>query len=214
MDTGTDHDALPVSAESPLTINPDGWLQASSPDSSCPISIRHVVSPNFNPRPEQAIVRLIVLHNISLPPGQFGGGYIEQFFQNQLDANAHPYFQTIHELKVSAHVLILRTGEIIQFVSCHDRAWHAGRSSYLGVPECNDYSVGIELEGTDDQPFTDEQYAAVIAVILGIQQAYPHTRQHLAGHADIAPGRKTDPGQHLDWQRIRRAIASYYADAS
>ena len=209
MDTGTDHDALPVSAESPLTINPDGWLQASSPDSSCPISIRHVVSPNFNPRPEQASVRLIVLHNISLPPAQFGGGYIEQFFQNRLDANAHPYFQTIHELKVSAHVLILRTGEIIQLVSFNDRAWHAGRSSYLGVPECNDYSVGIELEGTDDQPFTDEQYAAVITAILSIQQAYPHTRQHLAGHSDIAPGRKTDPGPHLDWQRIRHALAEH-----
>lgn len=193
-------------------INADGWLQPYRPDSNCPLSIRHLASANFDSRPEQAVVRLIVLHNISLPPGQFGGGYIEQFFQNRLDPGAHPYFQTIHRLKVSAHLLILRSGQTIQFVSFNARAWHAGRSSYLGVPECNDYSVGIELEGSDDQPFTTAQYTAVITAIRRIQQAYPHTRRHLAGHSDIAPGRKTDPGQYLDWQRIRRALADSYAE--
>lgn len=164
-------------------------------------------TPNFNQRPDSASIRLIVLHNISLPPAQFGGGYIEQFFLNQLDASIHPYFQTIAGLKVSAHLLILRTGEVIQFVSFDERAWHAGRSSYLAVPECNDYSIGIELEGTDDSAFTEAQYHAVIEAIFAIQQAYPHTRHHLAGHSDIAPGRKTDPGLHLDWQRIRKSLA-------
>ncbi|XID76124.1 1,6-anhydro-N-acetylmuramyl-L-alanine amidase AmpD [Alkanindiges sp. WGS2144] len=172
------------------------------------VSIRHVPSPNFNQRPADTLVRLIVLHNISLPPGQFAGNYIEQFFQNQLDPAVHPYFQTIAELKVSAHVLILRSGEVIQFVSFDDRAWHAGRSSYLGVPECNDYSIGIELEGTDDLPFTAAQYQALIPTLRSIQQAYPRTRYHLAGHSDIAPGRKTDPGDHLDWQTIRRYLVS------
>jgi AmpD protein len=171
---------------------------------------RQCPSPNFNQRPDGVVPRLIVLHNISLPPSQFGGGYIEQFFQNHLDSNLHPYFKTIEGLKVSAHVLILRTGEMIQFVSFNDRAWHAGRSSYLGVPECNDYSIGIELEGTDDQPFTSQQYDVLIPTILSIQQAYPHTRYHLTGHSDIAPGRKTDPGDYLDWQRIRSGLHQHY----
>ena len=183
----------------------DGWLQSDS------TTLRQLRSPNFNARPQSAGIRLIVLHNISLPPAQFGGGYIEQFFQNQLDRHAHPYFQTIADLKVSTHLLILRTGEIIQLVSFDDRAWHAGRSSYLGVEECNDYSIGIELEGTDDVPFTQAQYQALFQSIISIQQAYPATRQHLAGHSDIAPGRKTDPGEHLDWQRIRHGLAEFYA---
>jgi AmpD protein len=193
-----------------MIIHADGWLHPSSPESTYPV--KYVVSPNFNPRPANTTARLIVLHNISLPPGQFGGGYIEQFFQNRLEPDAHPYFQTIADLKVSAHLVILRTGDIIQLVSFDQRAWHAGRSSYLGVPECNDYSIGIELEGTDDQPFTDAQYQATIQAIICIGQAYPQTRRHLAGHSDIAPGRKTDPGKYLDWQRIRDALADYYAE--
>ena len=178
----------------------DGILQGAT----------QIASPNFNARPVDTEIQLIVIHNISLPPSQFGGGYIQQFFQNKLDHSVHPYFQTIADLKVSTHLLILRTGEIIQIVSFDDRAWHAGRSRYLGVPECNDYSIGIELEGTDDLPFTDAQYDAVIQAIFSIQQAYPHTRQHIAGHSDIAPGRKTDPGEHLDWQRIRQSLAAAY----
>lgn len=199
--------ALPHVLPVPWPVQ-SGWLQA---DAS---RVRQLVSPNFNPRPDTTDVRLIVLHNISLPPAQFGGGYIEQFFQNQLDHSFHPYFQTITGLKVSTHLLILRTGEIVQLVSFNDRAWHAGRSSYLGEPECNDYSIGIELEGTDDLPFTDAQYQAAIQAIFSIQHAYPRTRRHLAGHSDIAPGRKTDPGQYLDWQRIRQALALAYAQST
>lgn len=175
-----------------------GWLQG----------VRHIPSPNYNQRPASTSPRLIVLHNISLPPAQFGGGHIEAFFQNTLDSSLHPYFATIKDLKVSAHLLVLRTGEIIQFVSFDERAWHAGRSSYLGSTECNDYSIGIELEGTDEQPFSEQQYNALNQVLFSIQQHYPHTRYHLTGHSDIAPGRKTDPGPHLDWQRIRKALAA------
>lgn len=187
-----------------------GWLS----------SARRVVSPNYNHRPEGAPVRLIVLHNISLPPafssqdfepsaksGIFSSSrYIEDFFQNTLDSSLHPYFDIIKDMKVSAHLLIARSGEVIQFVSFDDRAWHAGRSHYLCVPECNDYSIGIELEGADDVSFTDAQYAALAGVIPVIQQAYPETQNHLAGHSDIAPGRKTDPGEHLDWMRIRASL--------
>ncbi len=187
-----------------------GWLS----------NARRVISPNYNNRPEGAHVRLIVLHNISLPPafsaqdfepsamgGIFSSArYVEDFFQNKLDSTLHPYFDIIKDMKVSAHLLISRSGEVIQFVSFDERAWHAGRSSYLAVPECNDYSIGIELEGADDVPFTDAQYAALAAVIPVIQQAYPETQNHLAGHSDIAPGRKTDPGVHLDWMRIRASL--------
>jgi AmpD protein len=187
-----------------------GWLS----------SARHVISPNYNKRPEGAHARLIVLHNISLPPafsvhdfepsalGDISSHtrYVEDFFQNKLDPILHPYFDIIKDMKVSAHLLISRSGEVIQFVSFDERAWHAGRSSYLGVPECNDYSIGIELEGADDVPFTDAQYEALAVVIPIIQQAYPETQNHLAGHSDIAPGRKTDPGVHLDWMRVRASL--------
>lgn len=167
---------------------------------------RQIASPNFNQRPEQSDIQLIVIHNISLPPSQFGGGYIEQFFQNQLDWSVHPYFQTIQGMQVSAHVLILRTGEVIQFVNFNDRAWHAGRSSYMGLPECNDYSIGIELEGSDDLPFEAVQYHALVKVIIALQAAYPKIQQHIAGHSDIASGRKTDPGDYFDWKRFRQML--------
>ncbi|WP_287909510.1 1,6-anhydro-N-acetylmuramyl-L-alanine amidase AmpD [Acinetobacter sp.] len=167
---------------------------------------RQVPSPNYNQRPENTEIQLIVVHNISLPPSQFGGGYIEQFFQNQLDWSLHPYFQTIQGMQVSAHLLILRTGEIIQFVNFNDRAWHAGRSSYLGKVECNDYSIGIELEGSDDLDFEEVQYQQLVDVVMTLQQAYPKTDHHLAGHSDVAPGRKTDPGAHFQWQRFREDL--------
>lgn len=187
-----------------------GWLS----------NARRVISPNYNHRPEGAPVRLIVLHNISLPPafssqdfepsasGEIfsNARYVEDFFQNKLDSSLHPYFDIIKEMKVSAHLLISRRGEVIQFVSFDERAWHAGRSSYLGVPECNDYSIGIELEGADDVPFTDAQYAALAEVIPVIQRTYPETLNHLAGHSDIAPGRKTDPGVYLNWMRVRSSL--------
>ena len=173
----------------------------------CMQDVRQIASPNFNQRPLDTDIRLVVIHNISLPPSQFGGGYIEQFFQNRLDHNVHPYFQTIKGMEVSAHLLILRTGEVIQFVNFDDRAWHAGRSTYLNQIECNDYSIGIELEGSDDQPFEDVQYAVLSEIILAIEHAYPNTRQHLAGHSDIAPGRKTDPGPFFIWQKLRQLIS-------
>lgn len=168
--------------------------------------VQQLPSPNFNQRPANTSIQLVVIHNISLPPSQFGGGYIQQFFQNQLDWNAHPYFQTIEGMQVSAHLLILRTGEVIQFVNFNDRAWHAGRSSYLGVPECNDYSIGIELEGSDDLPFEAEQYQVLAQVVSALQRAYPKIQQHIAGHSDIAPQRKTDPGEHFHWADFRELL--------
>lgn len=167
------------------------------------IGARQVPSPNYNERPQGTEIQLLVIHNISLPPSQFGGGYIEKFFQNQLDWNEHPYFKTIEGMQVSAHVLILRTGEVLQFVNFNDRAWHAGRSSYLGKAECNDYSIGIELEGSDDQPFSDLQYQALSQVTHALRQAYPKISSHIAGHSDIAPQRKTDPGPYFQWQKFR-----------
>lgn len=170
------------------------------------LGARSMRSANFNQRPEGTEIQLIVIHNISLPPSQFGGGYIEQFFQNQLDWEAHPYFKTIEGMQVSAHLLILRTGEVLQFVNFEDRAWHAGRSSYLGKKECNDYSIGIELEGCDDQDFEEQQYQSLAEVVAVLQSVYPKTKQHLAGHSDIAPGRKTDPGLHFNWAHFREQL--------
>lgn len=163
-------------------------------------------SPNFNQRPANSEICLVVIHNISLPPSQFGGGYIQQFFQNQLDWSIHPYFQSIKGMEVSAHLLILRTGEVIQFVNFNDRAWHAGRSSYLGKVECNDYSIGIELEGSDDLPFEEIQYQVLADVVSVLQQHYPKIQHHIAGHSDIAPVRKTDPGEHFNWLLFRQYL--------
>ena len=175
----------------------DGILQGAT----------QIASPNFNARPIDAEIQLIVIHNISLPPSQFGGGYIQQFFQNKLDWSIHPYFQTIEGMQVSAHLLILRTGEVIQFVNFNDRSWHAGRSSYLAQKECNDYSIGIELEGSDDLPFEPEQYQSLVDVVKILRQAYPKIQNHIAGHSDIAPKRKTDPGLYFDWQLFRQLLS-------
>lgn len=182
-------------------------LQTLQLENGCLIGARQIVSPNFNARPEGTEIQLIVIHNISLPPAQFGGGYIEQFFLNQLDWSKHPYFQTIEGMQVSSHLLILRTGEILQFVNFNDRAWHAGRSSYLAKVECNDYSIGIELEGSDDTNFEEIQYQVLTDVVVLLQQHYIKTERHVAGHSDIAPGRKTDPGPHFDWVRFRTLLA-------
>ena len=171
-------------------ISNDGWLLTAS---KC-----H--SPNYNQRPEGQVVNLLVIHNISLPPGDFGSGCIKAFFCNQLDASLHPYFETIARLQVSAHLLIERTGKITQFVSFDERAWHAGVSSFHGIENCNDYSIGIELEGCDDIAYTDAQYDALAQVTLGLIQRYPAiTRERIVGHSQVAPGRKTDPGKSFDW---------------
>ncbi|MEN7528439.1 1,6-anhydro-N-acetylmuramyl-L-alanine amidase AmpD [Cupriavidus sp. 2SB] len=168
----------------------DGWVPAA----------RRVPSPNFDARPDGMPVDVVVIHNISLPPGQFGTGDIEAFFQNRLDASRHPFFQTIRDVRVSAHFLISREGELVQFVACTQRAWHAGQSEYCGRQRCNDFSIGIEIEGTDDVPFTPAQYTTAAALVAALRTAYPI--QGVAGHSDVAPGRKTDPGPCFDWARF------------
>ena len=148
-----------------------------------------------------------MIHNISLPPDEFGGPWIEDLFLNRLDPNAHPYFAGIAGLTVSAHLLIRRDGELVQFVPLDRRAWHAGASCFLGQEKCNDYSIGIELEGSDHQPYTDAQYDTLVTVTRQIMARYPGIGlQRIAGHSDIAPERKTDPGPHFDWARYRAAL--------
>lgn len=163
---------------------------------------RYSPSPNSDERPEGAVVNLIVIHAISLPPGKFGGDAIERLFMNRLDPAEHPYYRDIHAdtLRVSAHFLIRRDGSVIQFVPCDRRAWHAGQSNWQGRERCNDFSVGIELEGCDDLAFEDAQYEALAYMIRVLRQRYPDAA--VAGHADIAPHRKTDPGPCFDWSRI------------
>ncbi|AJO76550.1 MULTISPECIES: 1,6-anhydro-N-acetylmuramyl-L-alanine amidase AmpD [Pseudomonas] len=168
--------------------------------------VRHCPSPNFNARPANEI-SLLVIHNISLPPAQFATGKVQEFFQNRLDVTEHPYFAGIADLRVSAHFLIERDGSVTQFVSCLDRAWHAGVSWFDGRDSCNDFSLGIELEGTDELPFTDAQYDALVCLSRQLLQAYKAiTPQRICGHSDIAPGRKTDPGPGFDWERYRAAL--------
>lgn len=164
-------------------------------------------SPNCDARPLDAAVDLLVIHGISLPPGEFGGPWIDALFTNRLDPEAHPYFRGIADLRVSAHLLIRRDGALWQYVPFHQRAWHAGESCFGGRARCNDFSIGIELEGTDTLPYTDAQYAQLAAVIPALRAAYPGlTPERLTGHAEIAPGRKTDPGPAFDWLRLRRLL--------
>ncbi|WP_301256959.1 1,6-anhydro-N-acetylmuramyl-L-alanine amidase AmpD [Eleftheria terrae] len=168
----------------------DGWFGPA----------RRLPSPNFGPRPAGASIDLVVLHSISLPPGRYGGPEIEQLFTNRLDWDAHPYFDQIRGMEVSAHFVIRRDGELLQFVSCEQRAWHAGRSSFQGRENCNDYSIGVELEGLEDEPFTGPQYACLVPLLQALRQRYPVA--HVAGHEHVAPGRKRDPGAAFDWQAL------------
>ena len=169
---------------------------------------RQCPSPNKDARPSDTDIDLIVIHSISLPPAEYGGDAIERFFQNQLDRNQHPYFEQIHEMKVSSHALIKRTGEIVQFVPFKERAWHAGQSSYQGRQRCNDFSIGIELEGTDTDQFEVQQYQQLARLISALNTAYPETTGRVTGHCDIAPGRKTDPGTGFDWERLKDLLDS------
>ncbi len=179
---------------------------ANSANASLLELARFVPSPNCNERPSNE-VSLLVVHNISLPPGQFGTGCVEELFCNRLDWKAHPFFESIEGLEVSAHLLIERSGEVIQFVPFDKRAWHAGKSSFLGRDNCNDFSIGIELEGTDDLPYTDAQYERLAQVVRIITKRYPLiVPERIVGHSDIAPGRKSDPGPAFDWQRLRRGL--------
>lgn len=170
---------------------------------------RQCPSPNQDDRPDDCAVDLLVIHNISLPPGEYGGPWIDRLFQNRLPAEQHPYFQEIHRLRVSSHLLIRRDGELVQYVPLHKRAWHAGESCFAGRQRCNDFSIGIELEGNDETPYTDAQYQALASTILQIRQHYPGiTRERITGHCDIAPGRKSDPGPAFDWRRLHRLLAA------
>lgn len=174
-----------------------GWLTG----------VRHAPSPNFDRRPVGTTIDLLVIHNISLPPGEFGASYIEQFFCNQLNCDLHPYFQMLADVRVSAHCLINREGEVIQFVSFDDRAWHAGESSFAGREPCNDFSIGIELEGTDDQDYAAAQYQSLVNVTQTIMRYYPDiNKQRIVGHSDIAPLRKTDPGPAFAWQHYLQQL--------
>lgn len=181
---------MPQRLPSPIEIDAAGMAHP------CQI----ILSPNTDARPAGTDIDMIVIHNISLPPHQFGGQGIMQLFTNRLDPAEHPYYAEIAHLKVSSHFLIRRDGELIQFVSCHQRAWHAGVSSWQGRERCNDFSIGIELEGCDESAFDDTQYLTLQALIQALQQRYPI--RHIVGHSDIAPGRKTDPGPFFDWQRL------------
>ena len=168
--------------------------------------VRHCPSAHCNERP-QGEISLLVLHNISLPPGQFGTGKVQEFFTSGLNASEHGYFAGIADMRVSAHFFIERDGQISQFVSCLQRAWHAGVSSFAGRDNCNDFSLGIELEGTDDLPYSEAQYDALVPLVQQLLAAYPALSvERICGHSDIAPGRKTDPGPAFDWPRLRTAL--------
>lgn len=168
---------------------------------------RQLVSPNCDPRPSGCLPELIVIHGISLPPGQFGGDAIDRFFCNRLTADEHPYFADICNLQVSAHFLIRRDGELVQYVPVTDRAWHAGVSSFAGRDRCNDYSVGIELEGDDETPYTARQYECLVWLIRALRAAWSTLAgAAVVGHCDIAPGRKTDPGPAFEWERLDRML--------
>lgn len=174
-----------------MKIGLDGWLEG----------VKKIVSPNFDARPSGVPVSLLVIHNISLPPGIFGGNDILSLFTNTLVSDTHPFYADLRDLRVSSHFLIRRDGEIIQFVSCCQRAWHAGHSSWQGKERCNDFSIGIELEGTDDRPFEESQYKTLECLAAAINIAFPI--EAVVGHSDIAPGRKSDPGPFFDWSRIK-----------
>jgi AmpD protein len=163
-----------------------------------------MASPNFGSRPTQAQIDLVVLHSISLPPGQYGGSEVQQLFTNQLDWKAHPYFRQMEGMAVSAHFFIRRNGELWQFVSCDDRAWHAGESSYRGRSNCNDDSIGIELEGLEGDTFDDNQYETLNALCPALMMRYPIA--HFAGHEHVAPGRKSDPGAGFNWQLFQKCV--------
>lgn len=178
----------------PLHIDAGGWC----------VGARRMASPNFDARPQDTPIDLLVIHNISLPPGEFGGSSIFDLFANRLDCNAHPYFDRLRQLKVSSHFLIRRDGALLQFVSTDARAWHAGASSHAGRERCNDFSIGIELEGCDDLPFEAEQYRSLCALTCALQARYPLS--DVAGHEHIAPGRKTDPGPCFDWGLYRKSL--------
>ena len=173
---------------------------------------RHVASPNHDERPSGCAPELIIVHGISLPPDEYGGPWIDQLFLNALPSDAHPYFATIAHLKVSSHVLVRRDGELVQYVPFHLRAWHAGASTYCGRERCNDFSIGIELEGSDQVPYEPIQYRRLAELIVALLKTYPSlSPERIAGHGEVAPGRKTDPGEAFDWMRLRALLSAEMA---
>lgn len=190
-----------ISIKQLFSPDADGWCDGAL-RASCP---------NFDARPENTEISLLVIHNISLPPGQYGGSWIESLFANELDCDAHPYFEQLRGLQVSAHFLIRRDGQVLQFVSTMQRAWHAGQSTFKGRSRCNDFSIGIELEGSDFEAYTDLQYQALANLTLALALHHPLT--DVAGHQHIAPERKTDPGPFFDWQRYRSEIEAQQGKA-
>jgi len=176
---------------------------------------RQCLSPNRDERPSGATLDLVVLHGISLPPGEFGGDQIEALFLNHLDWDAHPYFDQLRGLEVSAHLLLRRDGQLVQFVPFNERAWHAGESAFRGAGKCNDYSIGIELEGEDETSYDDRQYRVLPSVLVALFEAYPGLgARKLAGHCDISPGRKSDPGTAFDWLRLYDALGTQLESSS
>jgi N-acetyl-anhydromuramoyl-L-alanine amidase len=177
--------------------------------------VRQVLSPHCDARPAGAAPTLLVVHGISLPPGEFGGPWIDRLFTGALPPEAHPYFKEIEGLRASAHALIRRDGQIVQYVPFGERAWHAGRSVYQGREACNDFSIGVELEGTDDTPYTEPQYRQLATLLAALISAYPTlSTERLVGHSDIAPGRKTDPGPAFEWPRLRALLDAELAGAA
>lgn len=175
----------------------NGWIREA----------RHCPSPNCGDRPAACAVDLLVIHNISLPPGEYGGDCVERLFTNCLDWDEHPFFDEIRGLEVSAHLLIRRDGELLQFVDLDRRAWHAGQSSFEGRENCNDFSIGVELEGVDDEPYTEDQYRVLAVLSRAIMEGYPAvTCERIVGHSEIAPGRKSDPGPAFDWRHYRELL--------
>jgi N-acetyl-anhydromuramoyl-L-alanine amidase len=169
--------------------------------------VRQVLSPHFDARPAGTVAELLVVHGISLPPGEFGGPWIDRLFTGTLPPEAHPYFRELAAARLSAHALVRRDGAIVQYVPFGERAWHAGASQYRGRSTCNDFSVGVELEGTDDTPYTEAQYQQLAALAAALLAAYASlSAEHIVGHSDIAPGRKTDPGATFDWPRFRALL--------
>jgi AmpD protein len=173
-------------------------------DAGIATAAQQIASPNCDERPFDTVVSLIVIHGISLPPGEYGGDGIAALFTNRLDPAGHPYYATLAALRVSAHFLVRRNGTLLQFVPCKRRAWHAGASCWNGRERCNDYSIGIELEGTDDDGYADAQYTTLARLIRALKRRYPV--EDVVGHNDIAPGRKTDPGPAFDWARLRTLL--------
>lgn len=186
---------MPISEKRSLKLDRHGWLQPAP-------GVTRAPSPNHDARPPGDDASLLVLHNISLPPGQFGGPHVVDFFLNRLDHSAHPWLENIRGMRVSAHFFIRRDGSIVQFVSTHDRAWHAGVSFFEERERCNDFSIGIELEGTDTLPYADMQYLALKQLLPALRARHP--LRAVRGHEHIAPGRKTDPGPAFDWKRFSR----------